>query len=195
MRHGQQSQRPRYQQQSHQGSGAPEVFPRPAWRESHRQCKQSFHDAAQYDQNQAGQMHKIGLARRRDRTASSAARRWRFGPLSWLYQDTCEVSRALRQLRRGWSAGRGSASKTSSPAPAIAQLSSTAANATVSIKAPRAVLINTDVGFIFARVVGPSIWRVSLVSGTFRERISAIRSASSNLTRVTSVGNSKSGGR
>ena len=44
---------------------APQKFSQgPAWRESHRQRKQSFHYAAQHDQNQAGQMHKAGLARR-----------------------------------------------------------------------------------------------------------------------------------
>ena len=90
-------------------------------------------------------------------------------------------------LRSGWSAGSGSGSVTSSPAPAKQPACSAWVSASVSTKLPRPTLMRTLPCFICAMRFRDSSPRVSAVSGRQQMSVSAWGSSRSSCDRVVTV--------
>ncbi len=96
----------------------------------------------------------------------------------------CGVRITLSSASRGWPAGGGSCSKTSSAAPARCPERKASASARSSTMPPRAQFTSMAPRFIFASAVASTRLRVLSVSGTWSETTSASRQSVSRSTSV-----------
>ena len=119
------------------------------------------------------------------RSAASAVRRLSSSSATSETHATCGVRITFGASSSGLSSGSGSISVTSSAAPATCPPRSASTSASSSSRPPRPMLTTSAPGGSRASSRAPIMWRVSGVSGTCSERMSARASSSSSSSSST----------